>query len=72
MIKLIRNLLCTSDPMSIMLLIVIVLFIVAEIFVLGITEFLITVGIGIVLAAIVIGVCWLLYKSIVLLQRFCK
>lgn len=72
MIKLIRNLLCTSDPMTMTLLIVIVLFIVAEIFLLGITEFLITVGIGLVLAAIVIGVCWLLYKSIVLLQRFCK
>lgn len=70
--KRIRNFLCTVDPMGATVLIAFAFLIGFELFVLGIVKFLFIVVIGLVLAAIVFAVGWLLYKSIVLLQRFCK
>ncbi len=72
MIKYIRNFLCTVDPMGATVLIAFAFLIGVELFVLGIVKFLGIIAIGLVLAALVFAIGWLLYKSIVLLQRCCK
>ena len=72
MIRSIRNFLCNTDPVSLTFGIGFVLLIVIELFVLGIVPFLFIVVIGLALGALVLAMGWLLYKSISLLQRFCK
>ncbi|KKL82762.1 hypothetical protein LCGC14_1981530 [marine sediment metagenome] len=72
MIRRIRNFLCTADPIGITVVIVLAFLIVNVISLLGIVEFLITIAIGLFLAAIFFAAGWLLYKLIVLLQGFCK
>ncbi len=64
----IRKLFCTTDPMVLTVVIILVGIILAEVIVLGAFKFFGILLIGCILAALVVAIGWLVYKIIVLVQ----